>query len=1030
MKSSTPLFRTLCCGLFFLLAAFTAQAQIIYVTPNGAGDQSGSNWSNAAPGTLLQSKINGAASGSQIWVSAGTYKPTTGTDRNASFSMKEGVAIYGGFNGTELQLNKRPAITFSQPPATILSGDIGTPDNTADNSFHVILNNGNNLTNAAVLDGFVITGGNASGDGFTDVSDGGGMYSLHSSPTVRNCLFKNNHGYFGGGLLIRYGNPAIINCSFSNNSATFGGAASVYAASANFFNCSFSNNSAGSGGAVENYLNNTKMVNCTFAGNIGGFGTALLSRDAGNLTLVNCVVWGNTGGSNALAISGGGYYTVSYSDIDQDGFAGQNGNISQDPLFTNAANGDLHLKPNSPVINQGDNSANSNTTDLDGNTRKYGVIDMGAYEYQCDPTVITAQPQNTSGCTSGTATFTVGVTGPNLTYKWHKEGQSAGSGSNSSTLTISNVTTADAGSYEVDIISDCGTVTSNAATLTVNAKPVVTVPANITIGSGETSCEAPVPFVATATGMPAPSIIYKIGETPVTSPYTFPVGTTTVTVVATNTCGTDSKTFTVTVQDKTPPVFTAPVDQNILLGANCSLTIPDLTSGLIGSDNCSNAVTFTQLPVAGTIVNSGYNQTQVVTITADDGHGNTTSHNITLTAKDNTLPAIMAPAAITVSTDAGICSASHVALGTPRFSDNCSAVTVINNAPAVFPKGTTTVTWTATDASGNKATAIQTITVSDNEKPVITCPAVPVTSCYDASGTYTIPTLSATDNCGTTNTAYTISGATIRNGTGNNASGPFYKGTSTITWTVKDESGNTSTCQTTVVINALIMVSIADVKVLSSGVNVNTVYVGYSPAATATLTASVSGGSGSYTYQWSTGANTASIKVSPAVTTTYTVTIRDNKGCTATAAKQIKLIDASCGTKVNVCHSGKTLCIDKNSVSDHLGHGDYLGACTLSYVTTEMTAGNKVALAEQEMSLSLNASPNPSSNYFTLHINGNATGKVVLTIVDAVGRVVEKREMAVGQAYQVGTSYRPGVYFVHATQGNKTTTLKLIKQAW
>ena len=90
-----------------------------------------------------------------------------------------------------------------------------------------------------------------------------------------------------------------------------------------------------------------------------------------------------------------------------------------------------------------------------------------------------------------------------------------------------------------------------------------------------------------------------------------------------------------------------------------------------------------------------------------------------VTVNDTEVPTISAPAAVIVSTDAGQCSATNVALGTPTFNDNCPGSTVGNNAPAVFQKGMTTVTWTVTDASGNTATAEQVVTVT-NDIPVIT----------------------------------------------------------------------------------------------------------------------------------------------------------------------------------------------------------------------------------------------------------------------------------------------------------------------
>src|SRR5207245_1433481 len=102
--------------------------------------------------------------------------------------------------------------------------------------------------------------------------------------------------------------------------------------------------------------------------------------------------------------------------------------------------------------------------------------------------------------------------------------------------------------------------------------------------------------------------------------------------------------------------------------------------------------------------------------------------------------------------DPGKCSASGVDLGTPTASDSCSSVTLSNDAPASFPKGPTVVTWTATDSNGNTATCQQTVTVNDNQPPVLTCPA-DVTVGTDAgqqtASNFALGTPSATDNCGT-----------------------------------------------------------------------------------------------------------------------------------------------------------------------------------------------------------------------------------------------------------------------------------------
>ena len=160
--------------VLLLGASLLAQGQTIrYVKPTGTGDGDGSSWANASGN--LQGAINASAATDQVWVAAGTYKPTITTDRNASFAMKNGVAIFGGFMGGETALTGR---ILNKPSSTTLSGDIGTVGNTTDNSYHIIKNIVG-LATTAILDGFVITGGNANGtyetSGGYDNDYGGGM---------------------------------------------------------------------------------------------------------------------------------------------------------------------------------------------------------------------------------------------------------------------------------------------------------------------------------------------------------------------------------------------------------------------------------------------------------------------------------------------------------------------------------------------------------------------------------------------------------------------------------------------------------------------------------------------------------------------------------------------------------------------------------------------------------------------------------------------------------------------------------------
>ena len=118
--------------------------------------------------------------------------------------------------------------------------------------------------------------------------------------------------------------------------------------------------------------------------------------------------------------------------------------------------------------------------------------------------------------------------------------------------------------------------------------------------------------------------------------------------------------------------------------------------------------------------------TTTVTWTATDAAGNTATCTQTVTVTDAEKPMITCPANVSVTADAGLCTATAVALGTATATDNCStgaALVITNDAPPTFYIGTTTVTWTATDAAGNTQTCTQIVTVSDTEKPTITCPA-------------------------------------------------------------------------------------------------------------------------------------------------------------------------------------------------------------------------------------------------------------------------------------------------------------------
>jgi VCBS repeat-containing protein len=432
----------------FLFAGPASAQSIVYVDKDATGANDGSSWADAY--TDLQPALRAAQANTEIWVAEGTYKPTTGTtDRRATFLMKSGVALYGGFAGNETQRSARNPSRAANN--TTLSGDLAGNDrgnpadfaNHVENSYHVLVASGTDAT--AVLDGFTVRGGNADAGG-SDFgnNNGGGMYNDAGSPTIRNVTFTSNRsglfvagGAGSGGAMYNSngGRPTITNATFSSNLST-GSGGGIYNASGSsptVTNALFSGNTANNGGGIADVFSNstvvnsvftgantssgggvavvrqssaegsppTSVINSTFSGNgATGGGFAALNNN-GDLVIRNSILWG--GGTNQIfnTFSLGGYTSVEHSIV-QGGYSGD-GNSNRDPKFAN----DLRLQPNSPAVNAGDNDflpadtqdldGDSNTTekvpyDLAGNARIYQntdpalqIVDMGAYELQREP---------------------------------------------------------------------------------------------------------------------------------------------------------------------------------------------------------------------------------------------------------------------------------------------------------------------------------------------------------------------------------------------------------------------------------------------------------------------------------------------------------------------------------------------------------------------------------------------------------------------------------------------------------------------
>jgi fibronectin type 3 domain-containing protein len=362
--------------------------------------------------------------------------------------------------------------------------------------------------------------------------------------------------------------------------------------------------------------------------------------------------------------------------------------------------------------------------------------------------------------------------------------------------------------------------------------------------------------------------------------------------------------------------------------------------------------------------------------------------------------------------DGSVSYAGALTLSIDRTDFTCSDIG--NPVPVVL---------TGTDAEGRSAFDTAQVTVTDVLQPVVTAPGDPF-FCYNNAGSYTVPAISASDNCGVATVGYSISGATSRTGSGTNASGVFAAGISTITWTVTDVHGNVNTATTTVTVNAPLTAVIPDVYAMNSKTDDrNTIYIGYGPASL-TVTATASGGTAPYSYLWSGGQTTASISVSTAGN--YNLAVTDAKACTTTASIVMDTVNVQCGksaNKVTVCHNNNTICIDSSDVQEHLAHGDKLNGCKSSSVRS--AALN--AIIESGDASKIIVYPNPVTDKVNirLQLGDNAA---LLKVYNSTGVIVITRNLTNNTSTISLSGLPAGMYFIRVANGKDLITKKIVKQ--
>jgi hypothetical protein len=377
--------------------------------------------------------------------------------------------------------------------------------------------------------------------------------------------------------------------------------------------------------------------------------------------------------------------------------------------------------------------------------------------------------------------------------------------------------------------------------------------------------------------------------------------------------------------DDAPPTIACPVTQTLFLGAGCTASLPDYRGLATKSDDCapSASIRVTQSPAQGTSVSGA--GPLAVTLTATDLSGkNSTPCTFTVNKVDNTPPTITCPVAVNAdrNTNAGVCTYTAVLSEfNATATDNCAVTSLTYSlsgattgtgttlASVLFNKGVTTVTWTATDGVTTAVTCSFTVTVKDNQQPVITCPAA-VNADRDADAgvcTYTaiLTEFDATtiDNCAVTSLTYSLSGATT--GTGTSLAGVvFNKGITTVTWTATDGVTTAITCSFTVTVANNQQPVITCAVAVNADRNTNAGICTYTAVLTEfDATATNNCGVTSLTYSLSgattgTGTTLASVVfnkgvttvtwtatdgVTTAVTCSFTVTVKDNQQPVITA---------------------------------------------------------------------------------------------------------------------------------------------------
>jgi len=400
---------------------------IVYVTEQGAGDRSGSSWSNAA--ASIQYAITLAhTAGADVWVAAGTYYGD-GTSANA-FTMVEGVNVYGGFAGNEPEnydlnlrdFNAHPSILDGQhiqrvlyqatnfSAATHATWDGFTIQNGSctDHGAGVYLRVHSTLSHCIVQNNMAIYNYSLPQTGSKQHRYGAGIHvnsnreTVNSSYvfttfihhcTIRNNSFENHNDLDGCGAGLYANYVKVSHTEISHNTLCQAGGGVYLSNPADFSNCLIHNNSADNGGGIYITGGNTNFINCNIVNNLcsqNGGGVSKYSYVSVAPVFTNCIIWGNK--KNYLADNISGTCTFSHCAVEEETQTGE-GNLTLAAAndgadqtqyyvrFMDPANGNYQLHPSSACVNNGTNEGIIDSLDFYGNPRIHqSIVDIGCSE--------------------------------------------------------------------------------------------------------------------------------------------------------------------------------------------------------------------------------------------------------------------------------------------------------------------------------------------------------------------------------------------------------------------------------------------------------------------------------------------------------------------------------------------------------------------------------------------------------------------------------------------------------------------------